>query len=118
MDIDRFKEVRDDIANAPDDLFIMQDYARKNDCGTAMCIAGYAAVRSGESFTVFDDLGWEFSGRKNVKYVAAEYLGLDPNEANYVFLGHWSDQSLLSRITKDEALKYLDKVIESGRVRL
>lgn len=85
-------------------------------CGTTLCIAGWAAVHvPGVSVTRtkwgeprFGPATLGLNGK--VEEVAADWLGLDPDEAHHLFYGHFSpaaEAGRLDEITPDEAIAAL-----------
>lgn len=118
MNIDHVKQVRDDIKREPTTKFDMGDFGRFDaSCGTVMCIAGFATLRAGCT-TVVDageDVEYVDATGKPVdpETAGAEYLDLSEAAMRHMFYGHWSRKDL-EYLTKADALRYLDKVIETG----
>lgn len=78
-------------------------------CDTAACLAGWACIlNAGEKP---DDYRWDHPRD------AAEILGLNADQAYYVFMGHWTPNDVcLEDISIEVAVEYLDAVIERERV--
>lgn len=70
------------------------------ECGTTACIAGHAALIGGADKDEF------------VYTFAAEWLGLDEEDAYELFMGHWSDDELDA--TLPEAIAHLTSLLESA----
>lgn len=119
MNIDHLKEVRADINKAPATKFDMADFVRDDpECGTVMCIAGYAAIRAGcriETRCGITMFIAPENHRVDPELVAQEYLDLSDMQARSMFYGHWSDNRRPD-ITKAETLRYLDRIIEDAEV--
>lgn len=128
------KRVRDRLAEVPDKEFDMDNWlsrpawlARADDeitslygrhCGTAACIAGWACILNpicqidGEDVVV-QGAPWE------VEYRARDLLDLDKAMADQLFkpsLTFGTGVAFNSDITRDWAVRCLDKLIETGAV--
>ena len=125
MNLENFKKVRDQIAMMEDKNFSMASFADviKDEtgyqCGTVMCIAGWAASML-EDVVISVDIDI-VSFRENDVLVSpdllgAKFLGLTILERDFVFYGDWSDTRHLPDITKEETVAYLDRVIGTGSV--
>lgn len=85
---------------------VMENPRRKfNECGTAGCIGGYAVL-------LYPD---EVEGSWFVNS-AAEILGLDSNDAIYLFMGHFDREVYtglkdISKITRRQAAKAIRNLI-------
>jgi len=119
LNVDLMLAVRDQVTMHPEthDQFM---WARKTECGTTYCIAGWAAVLSGQQ------LLWELAGEagdeeagwiriigprgptagRSISTFARDELGLTPYEAGELFA---------SDLSEDEALAKLDALIEKGK---
>lgn len=110
INIERFKQVREAVAANPD--FDMGTYIHP--CGTAACILGSAQA------CAYPDTPLHYWKFDEVR--AGVWLGLsteqiyddEPSELDFLQYGMWSDSGMSA--TKEEALLYLDKVIETGDV--
>lgn len=97
---------------------------RKNgpQCGSAACLAGEAVIhlanRSLEFETIEDcyySLGVPRIDGTSIENLANQLLGLSAEDGWYMFGGHWSDRDL-DRITKEQAVRYLDKVLAEKNI--
>ena len=86
-------------------------------CGTAGCLAGEAVILFAPKTTMFQvglnrssGLGLDICGIDDVYNTARRLLGLDNDEADYMFGGSWTNTTL-SDIRGYQAVKYLDKVL-------
>lgn len=79
-------------------------------CGCAACLGGWAALLNPD-FSAKDYM----NGRGKVALLSADYLGLTANEAEFMFMGKWTNK-YLDEITIDDAIDYLEKVIKSDDV--
>lgn len=125
MNIERLKQVRDNIANVPETAFTMACIAApadnihygtewsltfrqveegENPCGTAMCIAGRTCALFAPDITVLNGLRH-----------AKELLGLTENQAAHLFLGNEGSFDL-ALITKEQTLAVLDHFIATGEI--
>jgi hypothetical protein len=76
-----------------------------NRCGTTACIAGHTLCCMNEEDIQDGD----------IHDVACAGLGLDDEEANFLFYGSWAEESL-DNITRIEAVAYLDECIKEKRI--
>ena len=123
INIENFKKVR--TAVAENEMFSMHDFLHP--CGTAACIVGSAAVLIGavEKNTYLDDEGenplvcYLVDEKKVAEWLGLsdEDDGLERSERDFLFYCHWTETDR-ENITQAEALTYLDKVIETGDVRV
>lgn len=104
------RDVRDAIAKGEDDKFDMANMGVANNpptrsCGTPACIAGWTVAYFDPNPRGGDDI----IGRATV------LLGLTPREAEDLFLGEYGSWEL-SKITKNDALEFLDRVISTNQI--
>lgn len=112
--VDLMLAVREQITSHPE-THDQRDWARRGECGTVCCIAGWAAVLAGE------ELAWDQEGRYGTDHVARcdrdgealpigvvarDLLGLSVGESAALFSG---------RASQAEALARLDALIEKGK---
>lgn len=116
--VDLLMQVREKIVNEPEKhdqmswARALSDPRKGGDCGTAYCVAGWAAVLDGQ------EMSWAFSPHANewrspylangqaVWRYAQEALGLDSSEEGTLFDGDNSRESVLDM---------LDRLIEAGK---
>jgi len=119
LNVDLMLAVRDQVTMHPEthDQFM---WARKTECGTTYCIAGWAAVLSGQQLLweradkgAYEEAFWiqatpsaEPAARRFISGFARDALGLTPYEAAKLFA---------SDLSEDEALAVLDALIEKGK---
>jgi hypothetical protein len=85
---------------------------RSKECGTVGCIAGWTVIEGYRSLKKMD-LGIH----ADVEDGARELLDLGYEDATYLFMGHWSrDEADLRRVTKREALDYLDECVAAKEI--
>jgi hypothetical protein len=105
MNLERLKVIRNHIAEIEDQQFNMSDFRSSgSQCGSACCIGGWAVM-------LFRDVQIVNSYHDK----ASEILELSDKEADYMFYGVWTETPLFL-ITKEQAVRYLDAVLESGNV--
>lgn len=78
-------------------------------CNTAACIFGWAAFVS------------EFEPKEELSTLAlhahvCDFLEISSGDGEFIAEGDWSRKPMRA-ITKNDALEYLSKVIETGRIR-
>jgi hypothetical protein len=97
LNVTNFKKVRDSVAKSNN--FTMNFYF--NQCGIPCCIMGHAS-----------------NLRKQDNYYGEtrDFLNIGKDDFFYIALGEWSKKPI-EQITKDDALAFLDKVIETGAVK-
>jgi len=101
-----------DVFNITDESKDVVKRAHKKHCGTRGCLAGWAVV-------LFPDAALD-KEHSTISEVAGDILGLCPNDRHYMFLGEWAHDSRdedhipVEEITLDNAIDYLDKVIDQG----
>jgi hypothetical protein len=100
----RWQELRDHLAGIRPTQFRMDGWLMRYTCGTIGCLAGHAAVLAcgGE----VEDDHWN----TRIPVIAAKWLGLNSRDRDHVFLGAWT-LTPIAKITRDEALAYLDLAI-------
>lgn len=113
MNVENWRIVADAIEAAPPEQFDMRDWfwtettripcdlvrhLPDNMCGSAGCIAGWTAF-------VFRD-----GSRECLADFAADKLGIDYGDSDYVFTGGWSDNRV--QASRDEALAYMRAAID------
>jgi hypothetical protein len=90
------------------------DKIRTKECGTVGCIAGWTVV---EGYDKLRRLRTEFAPYADIGDFARRLLGLDVYDASYLFYGQWAGRDFdLERITKREALDYLDECIAAKKI--
>lgn len=113
---DLLMQVREKIVNEPEKheqsrwARAFSDPRKGGDCGTAYCVAGWAAVLDGQklAWIAFGDF-WEASvliGGVGISPYAMETLGLSMNEARRLFAGD---------NPRTHVLSMLDRLIEAGK---
>lgn len=127
LNIELLKKVRDKIATTPEayDQRLWGRHAETAPCGTAACIAGWAAHLSG-------NLSLEYlqthSRDCTIGDIAEIEMGLYPGDRNVLFSGSpredWPQPFAddWGRATSDQeralvAVAFLDEIIETGEVR-
>lgn len=127
LNIERFKQLRDLLVKTHDEDFNMANWvlrpsgqsygyvsAKKDGwyCGTSACLAGHVVLN-----LMTDD---EIKHRDDhISKAAADWLGMNSWDQDSLFKGGGnSDHSNvpLNSITKKEAIKALDFIIENGRI--
>lgn len=103
----KMEKLRDTVVLCDDSKFNMLHW-----CGTACCLAGHTLL--------MEDIDPEeiFNARLNsfdVEIKAAMILDLDPAASNHFFVGMWYEEGL-DKITRTEAVVYLNNVLEKGSV--
>jgi hypothetical protein len=101
INIENFKILRD--AVKANQRFSMEQFT--HDCGTAACILGTAGALL--------DIKPEHISESNEEI--AEWLGIDGGDMFHIAYGDWTETSL-DDITQEQALEYLNKVIDFGYV--
>lgn len=99
--LDRLKLLRETVIANPD-RWEQRNWAKKTECGTTLCFAGWAATLKGEELfwgfpeTMQEDIqyyGFVITGTlangRTISGVAKEWLGLDYDQADKLF---YSDQ--------------------------
>lgn len=115
--VDLLMQVREKIVNEPEKHFqgswarAESDPREGGDCGTAYCVAGWAAVLDGQEldWQLGDWGGWEADFLKNNRSIwrhAQQALGIGPVEEDILFAGDNSRERVLSM---------LDRLIEAGK---
>ena len=119
MNFEKLQIVRDTIASNPEH-FNMEDFfgTISNDakmpncageylttCGTVACIAGYTVAIFEPNNYIFD-----------IAKTAGNILEISNQEADYIFLGHWSLNNLPD-ISVEETLWYLDGVLKTKDIQ-
>lgn len=102
MNKDRLMKVREVVAVSP--TFQMDRYA--HDCGTPACVAGHAIVMFHEG---------ELLPVSHYKGTAQELLGLSSDEADWLFLGMFS-QKPLGEVTREAVIAAIDHLLAGGPV--
>lgn len=131
MNIEKIKQLRETVQAAEDREFNMGPWARSlwrnempdyepgepdHECGTVACLAGHTVLMEGHDAVKMERNQAERGG-KGVGDAAQCVLGLTDDERAWMFMGHWIRPHVYrTHITRAEALRYLDKVIESGNV--
>jgi len=115
MNKENLIKVKDLIDGVPEEKFDMTDWAVEHSCGTAFCIAGYATILAGYNYRYVQKHGKRsFVNDKGAsgdpEVVGAQFLGLTEEEARDLFYGNFTDR-MRYRITKDEALAELERMI-------
>lgn len=91
-------------------------FNRYNPCGTVACIAGHAAIMAKPHRSIqrlYDD---EYTnGRPDIQDLAKDWLGLDSDQAKYLFYAENSD-IYISNLTLLDALTVLKKLRDTGEV--
>lgn len=88
---------------------MIEELERSKGCGTTACIAGHAVAVALKTKMKLPALGYE-----SISLAARNLLELTPQQAEYLFVGYWSQDGIL--VNKEETLAYLDKVIERGHL--
>lgn len=123
MNIEHWKKTRDRIADEDNPTgFDMGGWLARESgslalpqdcygtCGTTACIAGHAV--NGEELLPEERTGFNYP---DYHRAAARLLGITDREAYRVFYGGWV-YYFPSDITRQDAIDYLDRCIEAGRV--
>lgn len=109
--VDLMLQVREQITAHPE-THDQESWVSRTDCGTTMCIAGWATALVG--MKVVEDADWTYlvqdpgslSPVRHISVVAQELLGLSPREAGDLFS---------NGPTNAEALALLDRFIDAGK---
>lgn len=101
MNKDRLMKVREVVKTSP--TFQMDRYA--HDCGTPACVAGHAIVMFHEG----DIRVSQYKG------TAQKLLGLSSDEADWLFLGMFS-QKPLGEVKRREVIAAIDHLLAGGPV--
>ncbi len=110
MNIDLLQRVREQIAAEPK-AFDMAYYGNATECGTTLCIAGWACVLTGATF---DGDRFRRDGQViNADRDAKSQIGL-PDLDHLFTPDYWPDG--YDDEDPADALRLLDSVIEQGRV--
>lgn len=118
MKIEAIKALREHLAGVPDEQFAMDQWIQHTSCGTVGCLAGHVCIMTNKP---------RYSDRdnKSADDFAACVLGLTFDERHHMFMGLWGgvyeDEANccyagIEDITRQQALDYLDRVIEKGSV--
>lgn len=114
MNKQKILDLADFIENLPPKQFNMAVYGVAHECGTIACIAGWAAVLEGatvDKHESFHILGEWIGAHK----FAAKALGINEKTSLDLFTPIDEHESL-SDITKEQAVKTLRKLAETGEV--
>lgn len=122
LNIDLLNKVRDKIAATPE-AYDQRDWCLPSHaapCGTVACIAGWAAILSGEMSIKEAHRNYSDNG-EHVNNVAMRVLGLTENEANTLFNGGRDGWPLryraLGKLSDSQAaIRYLNRIINTGKV--
>lgn len=93
--------------------------AREARCGTAGCIAGWAAIMWLSPQLVVRQVGLDHGqatveGVFDIEQVAAEELGLTNKQANHCFYAEWHpNKTYVDDISKKDVIAYLTKAIKA-----
>jgi len=82
---------------------------KEHPCGTASCLAGYAALEAWQSGDI------DKSNFGSVQGVAQQWLGLEYSRSRDLFHGRWNneqDPGNLEDLTKKEAITELNRLID------
>lgn len=122
MNIENLKALSAHLTQLKDEYFNMEGYAQYadkefrtvytpdllkaiiktgNHCGTVCCIAGEAAILQGVPITTVA-----------AHQQAAEFLDLDFDQANWLFMGDFSPAIKLTDVPKEHAIMAVDYLIE------
>ena len=113
LNVDLMLAVREQITSHPETHY-QGDWARRTECGTTLCIAGWACVLSGQELRWYDteDEQGRFVARADYASLgepiwskANELLGLSDQEGGHLFYA--MDGAM--------ALAKLDELIEKGK---
>jgi hypothetical protein len=102
LNIANFTLVRGLIADAPDALVDMREVGNPKDCGSPRCIAGWACTAMPDYTPAAPSLAQ-----------ARDFLGLTPQQANYLFLSHLGPQAI-GKIDKPTTLAAIDSLIQGN----
>ena len=116
MNVDRLLAVREMILRYPENFDVLgwsngtvvADKHAAPACGTTACIAGWAlAMRDGAfneaMYFVNDKNDVDFyDNLLNLKQEAADYLGIDVESADKLFVGHFWDEDLKTSYLKEK----------------
>lgn len=137
MNREKVQQLRDRLAQTEERFWNMnlwmfpvnewnEDETKFNQCGTAACLAGHTCLMEGHGMATLTSAcvptasDWhcteEKMGRKSVPGAAACVLGFEDHEAEWAFSGGWSFARMSASLP--EAIDYLDRVLETGRVRV
>lgn len=111
MNIEGWKKLQEALINEQSITFDMSDWGdrEENFCGTSACIAGFACHANGMDI-----------GKMSCNQIAEEaekILGIEWHQTDHVFFGRWlpkPDGAL--KQTREEALEYVQRVIDTGYV--
>lgn len=90
-------------------------------CGTAACIAGHACLLKYPNAMVSRNSGYLIVSENYTDspgHVAKDFLGLNWNQAEWLFYGRFTTVFSLSDITVDHAIKALEHIRDGKPVRL
>lgn len=113
MNIENAKKLVSQLERLPDEKFWMADYIihpedfahisviapKRGNCGTVACIAGWASLSNGGPNSEVNSFKW-----------ARDWLGLDMDDARYLFRGYWTAKPL-EEVTRSEAISELNRMI-------
>lgn len=88
MHKEHMRQVLDQIRADPAG-FAMATYGTRDECGTTMCLAGYAAVAAGYELIFINGRASDCRDGSKVRSIhslARQYLGLDVDDAGYIFM--------------------------------
>ena len=119
MNFEKLQIIRDTIASKPEHFNMANFFGRtSNDakmpkragkylttCGTVACIAGYTVAIFEPNNDIF-----------GIAKTAGNILEISNQEADYIFMGHWS-LNCLSDISVEETLWYLDGVLKTKDIQ-
>ena len=95
-----FIEINDERSHSSGDLGTYHGYVDEgNVCRTVCCIAGTAALLSGEQ-------------EGDVEDVATQWLDITQGEATWLFMGHFSGRFHMSDITRNEACRAIKWLVD------
>lgn len=108
----------------PPQAFHMRSFAENHECGTVACLAGHAAVLSGEVSAVPsgprpEDMMFITSEGlpRSPGHVATDWLGLTVYESIHMFTGSWSPKGT-GEFSVEKAIEYLEEVLRHNNVLL
>ena len=102
-------------AAAHPDQVLSGEFDKIHNCGTVMCIGGWAEVMFCPKGRTVEGVRREPDNYYDGARIAARYLGLTPNQATALFTPPYYHQ--LYRYTAQMAVETLDHLISTGEVR-
>ena len=81
------------------------------ECGSAGCFCLFIVVLFANPTATIDLRAWSLD-EIPLWRAARDYLELSQEEADFMFLGSWLPYTNMEDITKDQAVKYLTKVLD------